>query len=207
MKPGDTLFLYTDGVPEAKSTDDSLYGDDRLKDTLSNNLQKPGEVILSSVLESVKAFSENAEQSDDITILTMTIPEIKKYSLKLEAKAENITVINDKLLSLDIEEDDLFTLRLIAEEMFVNICSYAYKDGNGTAEVLISQEGKKVTLVFTDSGIPFDPTKDIPDTENYDPDIDIGGLGRFLTFEIADEYSYQYKDGKNILTIIKDFSG
>ena len=205
MKPGDTLFLYTDGVPEAKSTDDSLYGDDRLKDTLSNNLQKPGEVILSSVLESVKAFSENAEQSDDITILTMTIPEIKKYSLKLEAKAENITVINDKLLSLDIEEDDLFTLRLIAEEMFVNICSYAYKDGNGTAEVLISQEGKKVTLVFTDSGIPFDPTKDIPDTENYDPDIDIGGLGRFLTFEIADEYSYQYKDGKNILTVIKNF--
>ena len=205
MKPGDTLFLYTDGVPEAKSTDDSLYGDDRLKDTLSNNLQKPGEVILSSVLESVKAFSENAEQSDDITILTMTIPEIKKYSLKLEAKAENITVINDKLLSLDIEEDDLFTLRLIAEEMFVNICSYAYKDGNGTAEVLISQEGKKVTLVFTDSGIPFDPTKDIPDTENYDPDIDIGGLGRFLTFEVADEYSYQYKDGKNILTVIKNF--
>ena len=205
MKPGDTLFLYTDGVPEAKSTDDSLYGDDRLKDTLSNNLQKPGEVILSSVLESVKAFSENAEQSDDITILTMTIPEIKKYSLKLEAKAENITVINDKLLSLDIEEDDLFTLRLIAEEMFVNICSYAYKDGNGMAEVLISQEGKKVTLVFTDSGIPFDPTKDIPDTENYDPDIDIGGLGRFLTFEIADEYSYQYKDGKNILTVIKNF--
>ena len=73
------------------------------------------------------------------------------------------------------------------------------------AEVLISQEGKKVTLVFTDSGIPFDPTKDIPDTENYDPDIDIGGLGRFLTFEVADEYSYQYKDGKNILTVIKNF--
>ena len=207
MKPGDTLFLYTDGVPEAKSTEDSLYGDDRLKDTLSHNLKKPGEDILSSVLESVKAFSENAEQSDDITILIMTIPENRNYSLKLEAKAENVSIINDKLLSLDIEEDDLLTLRLIAEEMFVNICSYAYKDGTGTAEVRISQDGKKVTLVFIDSGIPFDPTKDIPDTDNYDPDIDIGGLGRFLTFEIADEYSYEYKDGKNILTVIKDFGG
>ena len=207
MKPGDTLFLYTDGVPEAKSTDDSLYGDDRLKETLSHNLKKSGEVILSSVLESVKAFSENAEQSDDITILVMTIPEIRKYSLKLEAKTENISIINEKLLSLDVEEEDKFTLRLIAEEMFVNICRYAYKDGTGTAEVSISQEGKKVTLVFIDSGIPFDPTKDIPDIENYDPDNDIGGLGRSLAFEIADEYSYQYKDGKNILTVIKNFSG
>ena len=206
MKPGDTLFLYTDGVPEAKSKDDSLYGDDRLKGTLSRNLKKSGEVILNSVLESVKAFSEKAEQSDDITILTMTIPEIRKYSLKLEAKAENISIINDKLSSLDIEEDDILTLRLMAEEMFVNICSYAYKGGAGTAEVSISQDGKKVTLVFIDSGIPFDPTKDIPDIDGYDPDIDIGGLGRFLTFEIADEYSYQYKDGKNILTIIKNLS-
>lgn len=206
MKPGDTLFLYTDGVPEAKSTDDSLYGDDRLKDTLSRNLKKTGEEILSSVLDSVKAFSENAEQSDDITILTMTIPEIKKYSLKLEARSENVSIINEKLLSLDIEEDDKLTLRLIAEEMFVNICSYAYKNGTGTAEVSISQEGKKVTLVFIDSGKQFDPTNDIPDVDNYNPDTDIGGLGRFLTFEIADEYTYQYKDGKNILTIIKDFS-
>lgn len=206
LKPGDTLFLYTDGVPEAKSTDDSLYGDDRLKDTLSRNLQKPGEVILSSVLDSVKAFSENAEQSDDITILTMTIPKNREYSLRLEAKAENISIINDKLRSLDLEEDDMLTLRLIAEEMFVNICSYAYKDGAGTAEVSISQDGKKVTLVFIDGGMPFDPTKDIREIDDYDPDIDIGGLGRFLTFEIADEYSYQYKDGKNILTVIKDFS-
>ena len=106
----------------------------------------------------------------------MTIPEIREYSLKLEAKTENISIINDKLLSLDIEENDIFTLRLIAEEMFVNICSYAYKDGTGTAEVSISQDGKKVTLVFIDSGIPFDPTKDIPDIDNYDPDIDIGEL-------------------------------
>lgn len=206
IKPGDTLFLYTDGVPEAKSTDDSLYGNDRLRDTLSRNLHRPGEVILSSVLESVKEFSENAEQSDDITILTMTIPEIREYSLKLEAKTENIRIINDKLLSLDMEEESILTLRLIAEEMFVNICSYAYKNGDGTAEVRISQNGKKVRLVFIDSGMPFDPTKDILDIDDYDPDINIGGLGRFLTFEIADEYSYQYKDGKNILTVIKDFS-
>ena len=137
---------------------------------------------------------------------TMTIPEIREYSLKLEAKTENISIINDKLLSLDIEENDIFTLRLIAEEMFVNICSYSYKDGTGTAEVSISQDGKKVTLVFIDSGTPFDPTKDIPDISDYDPDTDIGGLGRFFTFEIADEYSYQYKDGKNILTVVKDFT-
>lgn len=53
--------------------------------------------------------------------------------------------------------------------------------------------------------MPFDPTKDLIDIDDYNPDVDIGGLGRFLTFEVADEYHYQYSDGKNIMTIIKNF--
>lgn len=205
LKPGDTLFLYTDGVTEAKSSDDSLYGDDKLREILSEHLQRPGEEVLDAVLGSVREFTRNAEQSDDITILTMTVPDVTEYTLSLEAKTENLKLINEKIFSLDISEDDKCMLRLIAEEIFVNICSYAYKDGAGKADITISQKGKKVTLVFTDSGMPFDPTKDLIDIDDYDPDVDIGGLGRFLTFEVADEYHYQYSDGKNIMTIIKSF--
>lgn len=207
MKPGDTLILYTDGVTEAKSADNELYGDERLKNTLSGHLHGSGDEILNAVLDSVKAFSENAEQSDDITILTMTVPEVKRYSVKLDAKTENLTVINEKIFSLDIDNNDKYALQLIVEEMFVNICSYAYKDCNGQAEIIIEQDSKKITLTFIDSGAPFDPTKDVRDIDDYDIDSDVGGLGRFITFEMSDEYSYQYKDGKNILTIIKNLSG
>ena len=59
-------------------------------------------------------------------------------------------------------------------------------------------------MIFTDSGREFDPTKDVIDIEEYDNENAIGGLGRFLSFNIADEYSYEYKDGKNILTIVKN---
>lgn len=206
MKPGDTLFLYTDGVTEAKSTDNTLFGDDRLKEKLSENLHCSGEEVLNAALGSVKAFSENAEQSDDITILTMTVPKVRQVSVKLEARAENLSILNEKLFALDITDDDKNALRLIIEEMFVNICSYAYKDGKGDAELIIEQGSKSITLTFIDSGEPFDPTSDVLDINDYDIDNDIGGLGRFLTFEIADEYSYQYKDGKNILTVTKNIS-
>ena len=204
MKPGDTLFMYTDGVTEARSKDNDMYGDDRLKNTLSGCLHHSGEEVLTAALGSVKEFSADAEQSDDITILTLTVPDVRRYSLKLDARTENLQALNKQIASLGVDKDDESVLRLIAEEMFVNICSYAYKDGGGRAEVIFEQSGEKLTMTFIDSGFPFDPTGDIPDVSDYDVENDIGGLGRFITFEIADEYSYQYKDGKNILTITKD---
>ena len=59
-------------------------------------------------------------------------------------------------------------------------------------------------LTFTDSGKPFDPTKDVLDIDDYDVDNQIGGLGRFLSFEVADSYSYEYKDNNNILRLTKN---
>lgn len=207
MKPGDTLLLYTDGVTEARAEDNTLYGDDRLKTLLSGHLHESATAVLDAVLDSVKAFVGNAEQSDDITVLAMTVPDVRRFSVKLEAKTENITVLNERLSSLGLSEDDEGILRLIIEEVFVNICSYAYKDGTGQAEVIFEQSSDSVTLTFVDSGEPFDPTKDRPDISDYDIDTDIGGLGIFLTFETADEYSYQYKEGKNILTVVKKLGG
>ena len=40
--------------------------------------------------------------------------------------------------------------------------------------------------------------------KEYDPENRIGSLGRFLTFELADSYSYKYEDGKNKLAISKN---
>lgn len=203
LKSGDTIFLYTDGVTEAKNVDNDLYGDDRLQKILSEHLHESGKTIMDSVLDSIKKFAENAVQSDDITILTMTVPAEQERSFHLEAKNNNIDAINKYLMSLDISDEAKGQLRLIAEEIFVNICSYAYGDENGMVDVCIISDENKVTLTFADSGKKFDPTEDVLDIDTYDIDTRIGGLGRYLTFSIADDYSYKYQDGKNILTIIK----
>ena len=83
-----------------------------------------------------------------------------------------------------------------------NYVEYGTRDGGTELEILSDE--KTVTMIFTDSGREFDPTKDVIDIEKYDRENSIGGLGRFLSFNIADDFSYEYKDGKNILTIVKN---
>ncbi len=204
LKPHDKLFLYTDGVTEASNVKNELFGEDRLKEILKNNLKESDVTVMNTVLREVKRFANGAPQSDDITVLVLMAPDKRRVHLILPAKKESITEVNSKLDALPVDDDTKFQLRLIAEEIFVNICSYAYEDGEGEAVLDILSDEKTVTMIFTDSGREFDPTKDVIDIEEYDRENSIGGLGRFLSFNIADEYSYEYKDGKNILTIVKN---
>ena len=63
-----------------------------------------------------------------------------------------------------------------------------------------------MTLVFADSGIPYDPLKkEDPDVTLPARERQIGGLGIFMTKRIMDETEYEYRDGKNILTLRKNF--
>jgi len=68
MKKDDVLLYYTDGVPEAMDKDVQQYGDDKLINVMKKNVSSDTEIILSELLEDVKLFVKDAEQSDDITI-------------------------------------------------------------------------------------------------------------------------------------------
>ena len=70
LDPGDALFLYTDGVPEASAADDSMYKTDRMIDALNALPADAGaEETLRAVHESVDAFVGDAPQFDDLTML------------------------------------------------------------------------------------------------------------------------------------------
>lgn len=70
LEPGDRIFVYTDGVAEAKSNDNSMFGTDRLLDILNQPVQSPKD-ILSNVLTAVEDFTAGAEQFDDLTMLCL----------------------------------------------------------------------------------------------------------------------------------------
>ena len=94
------------------------------------------------------------------------------------------------------------------EEIFVNIASYAYpgSEGNAVIEVEADGEDKSVQIVFEDEGIPYNPLeKEDPDISLSAEDRPIGGLGIFMVKKSMDDMSYEYKDGKNRLTIKKSF--
>ena len=94
---------------------------------------------------------------------------------------------------------------LAVEEIFVNIAYYAYAPKVGMAVISIDISGGPVRIVFMDHGIPYDPlAREDPDITLPPEERGIGGLGIFMVKKSVDDIKYEYKDGQNILTIIKE---
>jgi serine phosphatase RsbU (regulator of sigma subunit) len=71
LRSGDALFLYTDGITEAMNQDAQLFGDQRLEALLREVNGLPPREILRRALLEVRAFTDGAPQSDDITALAL----------------------------------------------------------------------------------------------------------------------------------------
>ncbi|MCR4908925.1 MAG: serine/threonine-protein phosphatase [Lachnospiraceae bacterium] len=69
ISPGDEIFVYTDGVPEAIDKKEQQYGSDRLLSALNREKDKSLEEMLAGVRENVRVFVGEADQFDDITML------------------------------------------------------------------------------------------------------------------------------------------
>ncbi len=134
---------------------------------------------------------------------------MKQIKVKADtAELDNVLSFADAILEeLGCSVKAQMQIDIAIEEIFVNIAHYAYPEAEGEAVISVdSGEGPSVTITFEDEGIPYDPLK------NEDPDITlsaddrpIGGLGIFMVKKSMDEVSYEYKDGKNRLTIKKSF--
>ncbi|MCR5347538.1 MAG: SpoIIE family protein phosphatase [Fretibacterium sp.] len=71
MNPGDSLFLYTDGVVEATNAEYEIYGRNRMTEALNRHGVEPVERLLVSLKREVDAFAGGAPQFDDITMLAL----------------------------------------------------------------------------------------------------------------------------------------
>ena len=71
MKPGDCLFVYTDGVPEATDTENGMFGTERMLAALNEQADASPEQLLENVRTAVDAFTGDAEQFDDLTMLCL----------------------------------------------------------------------------------------------------------------------------------------
>lgn len=69
MNHGDTLFLYTDGVPEATNGQNEMFGTDRLLEALNAVPNAEPKKLLENVTASVDKFVDSVEQFDDLTML------------------------------------------------------------------------------------------------------------------------------------------
>lgn len=72
LRPGDTLLFYTDGISEAMNARQELFGETRILEFMAKSHTGARE-LTDGLLAAVKAHADGAEQSDDITILTVRL--------------------------------------------------------------------------------------------------------------------------------------
>lgn len=71
LEKGDSLFVYTDGVPEATNAENELFGTDRMLEALNQNPDAASEEVIREVQKAIEVFMKQAPQFDDITMLSM----------------------------------------------------------------------------------------------------------------------------------------
>ncbi len=71
LQVGDQIIVYTDGVTEAMNSDEELYSDDRFANLISKHIFETPESLVNIVVEDVLKYTGDAEQTDDITVLTL----------------------------------------------------------------------------------------------------------------------------------------
>lgn len=129
----------------------------------------------------------------------------------LESKSENLNtllleieeLIEDKRISIKSK----LQLELIIEELFVNICSYAYEDGGDVKiQYELLEEPLRIIVTFIDNGIEFNPLNKMgPDLTLTAEQRDVGGLGLTIVRKNVDKIDYKYVNNQNILTVEKVF--
>ena len=213
--PGDRLFLYTDGVPEATNTENCLYGEDRLLSFMNQNASAEATAFLPALKANIDEFVGKAPQFDDITMLMLDYkPEQggvhmtkKTFPAKVEALSDVLGFVDQTLEGYECPMKVQTAICVAIEEVFVNVAHYAYGDGEGdmTLGIGFDAQSREITFRMTDKGTPFDPLKKPdPDITLSAEDREIGGLGIFITKKTMDTVTYAYENGENILTMTKN---
>jgi sigma-B regulation protein RsbU (phosphoserine phosphatase) len=212
LSKNELLFIYSDGVTDAKNKNNELFADNRLLDFINKNgTLKPIKALTNLLLIQLAHFMKYEPQSDDITVLAIRYEEPSKndlHKLSLPAEIDSITKFHNFILdktksNLKIQKN-IHNIYLAAEEAIINIIKHAYPpDEKGLITLSLDLTPADCLIIkIEDQGKPFDPTKTKP--LQLDNDIDklsIGGIGCHLMQQLTDGMSYKYADNKNILTL------
>ena len=138
-------------------------------------------------------------------------------NLTIEANTDNLdkvlSFVDQRLEELDCSMKVQMQIDLAIEEVYVNVAQYAYQHlppeerRKGMVSICVEDldDPKRVEVTFADEGIPFDPlAKEDPDVTLNADSRPIGGLGIFMVKKSMDSVEYEYKDGSNILTLVKN---
>jgi len=126
---------------------------------------------------------------------------------RLESLHQVLAFVDEQLESMDCPPKAMLQIDVAVEEIYVNVASYAYGEKIGPVTLRVVEVAPRtVSITFEDKGVPYDPlAKPDPDVTLSADERGIGGLGIFMVKKSMDDMIYEYRDGMNILTLIKRF--
>ena len=211
LKSGDMLFLYTDGLSEAKNSTGELLGRKRVQQIVSEHAIDTARQLVGVLEVEERYHAGDAEQNDDITMLAIRWqpnPQLLTFSpshLTMSASMDEIDrlapFISHVAEQAAMEGREAKRLRLAVEEAVANIINH----GQATTITLqATMDDNQLVLTIDDDGQPFNPTGESATDFSVPADErPPGGLGIMFLHEMTDGLEYQRIDGHNVLRIIK----
>ncbi|MDQ8036068.1 MAG: SpoIIE family protein phosphatase [Pedobacter sp.] len=221
LQPGDRLLLCTDGIDEAMSPSHELFGMERLQETVRAYAGDGAEELGELVLQAVRGHADVEAQSDDITLMVFAWKgprhmllagewsdfSTREFPALIPAAADMFTWLASWCQDNEIPDEVLHDLKLVAEEVFVNIVHYSGLPRTAQLSMQLAQDLKRgvVGMEFIDAGKPWNPLIESPEPElgQDTEDADIGGLGVYLVRELTDDQGYRREFSDNRFCVVK----
>ncbi|MDQ7053020.1 MAG: ATP-binding protein [candidate division KSB1 bacterium] len=122
--------------------------------------------------------------------------------MKIPSQTDNLEIIRDFVAKIarkvGFNEDDINKIELAVDEACTNVIKHAYDNNSkNPIDITIQIDYQKLTILVTDKGKGFDPTKlKTPDLQEYLAEMRVGGLGIYLMKNLMDEVEINSKPGK-----------
>ena len=181
-----------------------LFGEARLLKVLNGVSEMTPELRCKSVKKAVSSFACEAEQFDDITMLSVKFHSFQDdESIITQADAMSTErvweFINRQAKKAELGSKITNRAQIVVDEIYSNIQLYSSAT---MAQVFCRIDPERMVLIFKDNGIPYNPlTSQEPDVTLSAEDREIGGLGLLMVKKMASELSYVYEDGCNVFTV------
>ena len=204
LRPGDTLFLYTDGITETVNPAMELFGDKRLEEAIA----KASSHICTDVEADVLKFANGAEQADDMTMLTLKyrgapVTREKTVPVSLVTMPDISGFLGEVLSAADCPQKFISELQIANDEIISNIVKFS-----GAKEVTLRIEHVPIVniwrLSYIDDGAAWNPmTVAEPDIATSVEDRNTRGLGVLLYKKLADQVRYVRENDQNVIQLRK----
>jgi sigma-B regulation protein RsbU (phosphoserine phosphatase) len=218
--PEDVFLFYSDGITEACSAGDELFGEERLARLVCENRHRSPQEIADMVCDAAQALRAGSPyEDDDLTCVTVRIrPELLPLRRRAEievtsdpAQLEQVRDFVERFCAVvdhdTLEEHQIDRLILALNEAAANVFRHAYRGYSaGRLWVAAEEFDDRIQFTLQDNGDAFANFDDLP-APAFDGSRD-SGFGLFLMRQCLDDIAYARDElGRNALILTKHLSG